>query len=367
MGCRQFIHFITPAYKKDPIDKHKLVIDESAASIVREIFALYIEGHGTSGVAAILTRRGILTPTMHKKQAGLRYYNPGGFYSQAHGVWSDKTISRILRNKAYIGTLVQGMERRASYKSKRCVALPKDEWVMIPNNHTPIVTNDMFNQVQRIIGGKRRHIGKQASTKPHLLSGKLICAECGSTMQRSGVSRDGSSHYIRCMLAAKTRKKDCTPHSTRQDVVEAIIKHQVAKLARQALNSDTITKNAIARINGANNPHDNINTLASKISQLERNIAMAYSDKLNGFISESDFINYKKIFEEEKQTYAKQKDYLAADKKSFDIEKKIAEYKNLDALTHEIVNYFIDTIVIGEKSADKTEQSIRILWKTGHC
>ena len=54
-------------YRKDPNDSHKLVIDNEAANVVKEIFNMYLLGMTKSKIADELNKRGILTPALYKK------------------------------------------------------------------------------------------------------------------------------------------------------------------------------------------------------------------------------------------------------------------------------------------------------------
>ena len=384
MEAGQFLGaFACYGYEKDAKNKHKLVIDNDAAIIVKEIFFLYLEGYGVGSIAAILTQRGIPTPTIHKKEKGLRYHNPAaGIYSEKYGAWSGRTIARILRNEAYTGTLAQGTERKISYKTKKSMPLPKSEWIVIPNNHKPIIETDVFNKVQNLINGRRRRHSndkghKSDNLKPHIFAGKLVCADCGGVMQRSGISRDGSSRYVRCTLASKTRKRNCTPHSIRQDRIEDIVKERIRQFINQILEGDSeqkIINGVAARVTAEGSPYPyikkQVSEISSKISQIQRNIAMAYADKLNEKINEADFQYFKEVFEEEKRSFINKKQYLEAELTKHSLHQNqidgivavLEEFKVMDTLTHEIVNDFIDHVKIGEKNPETGEQTLTIQW-----
>jgi len=375
--------FASYGYSKDLQDRHKLAVDDEAAMVVKEIFSLYLEGYGSNRIAIMLTERGVPTPTQHKKEQGLKFTNPnGGFYSERYGAWSSGTIKRILSNETYIGTLIQGRERKVSYKSKKVVTLSKDQWIVIPDNHEPIVTKDVFYKVQHLINGNRRRYGngedkKTDRPKPHLLAGKLVCSDCGGIMQRSGLSRDGKTHYVRCRLAAKTKKRNCTPHCIRQDKIEDIVKIEISKLIDQALGGDgeqEVINETLALIKNDNNSQISIEKqlveVSAKINQIQRNTTMAYTDKLNGTITEADFQSFKEVFEEDKKSYLKKKSYLESELSKYELRQHsqdnilslLRKHRVLDVLNHEIINDFIDRIEIGERNPDTQEQVISIKW-----
>ena len=140
-------------YQKDPKDRHRLIIDEEAAEVVRKIFRYFLEGIGVQSICRKLQAEGILTPTEYKQSKGLRYHTP--LRKEEHG-WSASTVKRILSNEMYIGTLVQGRERKVSYKSKKVVAVPESEWIRVQDCHEPIISKDDFCRVQEMLKMRRR-------------------------------------------------------------------------------------------------------------------------------------------------------------------------------------------------------------------
>jgi len=376
--------FACYGYIKDPNDRHKLTIDEGAAQIVKEIYSLYLDGNGTHTIGHILSQRGVPTPSQYKKNQGLNFENPSaGIYSLKYGVWSANTINKILRNKAYIGTLIQGRERKVSYKSKKTTKVPESEWIVIKNNHPPIIDENQFHKVQKLIDRKRTGYKNNPDnkpsekSKPHILAGKLLCADCGSTMQRSGLSRNGKTHFLRCRLSAMSKRRECTPHCISQDKIEDAIITKIRGLINDAtIGGDAydIVSSALSIIEqgGDNRPkiEKQLFEVESKIETILRNITMSYADKLNGVISEEDFLDFKKVFEKERQSDVNRKRYLQEELTAIEINKKtfdnmvilLEKYKRVDILTHKIINDFIDTIQIRERDLDTKEQVIIISW-----
>jgi hypothetical protein len=151
----QFLGPFAPyGYAKSPSDRHKLVIDEEAAGVVRGIFTLCVQGRSAARIAGILTEKGIPAPSAYKKEKGLSYENPNsGGYTR----WSVNTVRRILGNKTYLGQLIQGRERKVSYKSKKVVITPEEEWVVVKNSHEPMIDEKTFDMAQRLICRKPKH------------------------------------------------------------------------------------------------------------------------------------------------------------------------------------------------------------------
>ncbi len=124
--------FALYGYRKDPEHKGHLVIDEEAASVVREVFSLFSQGYGKTAIARILNERGIPNPTEYKRLHGLRYQQPHGKNST---LWRYSAISSMLTNEIYIGNLVQGRYGSVSYKTKQNRPRPQSEWYVVEGTH----------------------------------------------------------------------------------------------------------------------------------------------------------------------------------------------------------------------------------------
>ncbi|MGN1230709.1 MAG: recombinase family protein [Anaerotignum sp.] len=211
--------FALYGYRKDAADHHKLVVDEEAAEVVRKIFRYCLEGYGAQNICYQLQEEGILPPTAYKQSKGMAFHTPfQSGYAAKKQLWGPTTVKRILTNEMYMGTLVQGREKRISYKSRKQVAVPKKEWVRIPAHHEPIISKGDFYQVQEILRLRRRE-AKAEGGSPYPLAGKVFCRECGSSMIRSG-AKGTNGNYLRCRLAAKSRSSDCTSHSIKYFALE---------------------------------------------------------------------------------------------------------------------------------------------------
>ena len=128
--------FALYGYQKDPQQKGHLLIDEEAAEVVREVFTLFSQGYGKTAIAKILNEQGVPNPTEYKRQKGLRYQQPE---SQNSTLWRYYTISAMLRNEMYIGTMVQGKYGSVSYKTKQNRPRPKETWYRKENTPFPLI------------------------------------------------------------------------------------------------------------------------------------------------------------------------------------------------------------------------------------
>lgn len=195
--------FVVYGYKRDEKNKNKLVIDEEAAEVVKLIYNLYEKGNGVCKIANILNEKGISTPTKYKNDNGMKFKNAKG---NIH-YWSESTITKILKNQVYIGNIVQGYNKKISYKSKKSKTVPEAEWIIVENTHEPIIEKEHFWKVQELFKSKTR-ICKTGNV--HLFANKLICLNCGAKLYKC--QNDRGYIFFSCSNA-RTSKKICTRHS----------------------------------------------------------------------------------------------------------------------------------------------------------
>lgn len=223
MELGQYIgSFACYGYLKNGSDKHKLIIDEYAAKVVKLIFNYYLEGKSCSEIANILTLKKIHTPTVYKKMLGLNFYNPN---AERYNVdsWSANTVRSILKNRIYIGDMVQGKNKKLSYKSDKVVSVPENKWIVVESTHEPIISNNDFYAVQKMLKNHRRISYTSHESNKNIFTGKIFCADCKSNMQRGSGMRNKNGFYMRCGLYHKSRNSMCTSHSISSVELESFI------------------------------------------------------------------------------------------------------------------------------------------------
>jgi len=218
--------FASYGYRKDPEDKHKLVIDEYAAEIVRAIFVLKLKGYSQQSIADYLNSEAVLPPAEYKKSQGLNYKS--GLKGSGQATWRAFAIQNILTNPVYIGVLVQGKRGTPNYKIKQMRIRDEEQWCVRKDNHEAIIDEYTFESVQKVLKRDTRVAPKTDAVNP--LSGLVFCADCGRSMIKRSVSRGNKKfHYYVC----STNKKGdgCSSHSismeTLENTVMRAIKNQI--------------------------------------------------------------------------------------------------------------------------------------------
>lgn len=186
-------------YVKDPQDKLHWIIDEDAATVVKEIFHLCMQGLGPTQIAKELTKRKIENPVSHGKRNGINF--PAQQEHDDSFTWRTSTIARILTRQEYLGHTVNFKTKRKSYKQKTQLKNDPSEWQIFENTHDAIIDEETFKTVQCIRDGRRKvsRLGDMG-----ILSGMMFCADCGNKLyQVSGKDWEHDKEYFVCATYRK--------------------------------------------------------------------------------------------------------------------------------------------------------------------
>ena len=200
-------------------DKNKLIVDSCAAEIVKEIFAMKMEGMSQQAIADELNRLGVLSPAEYKKEQGSGYKTV--FQTHSRAKWTAVAVLRVLTNEVYIGTLIQGKESTPNYKVRVREKRPKEEWIRIENAHEAIISRTDFELISDILQ-KDTRVSTGKSTVS-VYSGYLVCADCGCSMVREKV-RSGSLEYVYYVCSGNKKDKDiCSSHRISENTLNMAI------------------------------------------------------------------------------------------------------------------------------------------------
>lgn len=349
--------FASYGYLKDPENRHKLVVDEEAADVVRMIFDKFVSGMSIYEITHQLNEMGLPNPSSYKKQKGLNYRHPSGKITE--GMWPESSVRRILKNEMYIGNMVQGKNTKLSYKIKQCVAVPKEEWFVVENTHEAIIDTETFEKAQSLFNHNIRRSSE--NEKNDLFAGFVRCADCGRAMgKKSNDNPNREYHYYRCETAKKTRRKACTNHTIRIDKMENAVLVFLQKMTEMATEYDEI----IRKINSGEKRKTKTDLLENALKKqlerrafLEKMILELYPDLKSGIISVEEYMSLKndcnnklvKLDEEIKKTEEKIKEQNNGMENNSFVE-SFRKLGNIDKLTRAIVVELIEEILVHEDS-----------------
>ena len=349
----EFIGSYAPyGYVKDPNDKHALLVDPEAAEVVKSIFALFLSGMNKRGITYYLNDHGTLCPTAYKQQQGLKYNAPN---AQGNPMWSTITIDTILKNRVYVGDMVQGRQRVKSYKIHIQEKVPEEEWFIVENTHEAIIDRETFAKVQSLLKRDTRTAPK--AKQLYLFSGFLKCADCGRAMSR--IASKGIYVYYQCGTYKSLSKKACTMHSIKSDRLEAGVLFAIQQQVHLAITYSEL----VTRINSAPLKKSKSKRLEDTIAAKEKELAKImrykqalYQDWKDGEITRNDYRHMSEDYEQQIEALTRIMQTLTAEQEQLengvDAESPcltaFLKYRNIDKLTREILGELIDHIKVYE-------------------
>ena len=220
----------------------KFDVDEPAAQVVRDIFEKYNEGWGYKKIANYLTEKHIPTPRMCEKMR--KEANGEECKREAKQTWSLVTISEILSNDFYIGTLRQGKYRRKRINGDE-VKQHETDHIVFENNHTPIVDYKVFALAQENLKKRTTSHYRGVRKYENAYSGFLYCGDCGSPM--FSMSRNDIAAAYTCGTYHRRGTKGCTSHHTRVDMLDKLLKEYIQKVRDNSQDMIERLQNSIAK------------------------------------------------------------------------------------------------------------------------
>lgn len=347
--------FASYGYMKDPDDHHHLIVDPVAAEVVKNIFDWFLQGMSILGIAKRLNHMGIPNPSAYKRQCGLNYKHPAG---QLDSAWPDSSVKRVLKNRLYVGDMVQSKNRTKSYKVQVSVAVPEESWSIVPNTHEAIIDREKFETVQQLLMRDTRT--SPGINHVSIFAGYIRCADCLRAMGKKSVAQSyGTYHYYVCQTFRKAGRNLCTKHTIREkqlyDAVLATIQSQIDL----AVSMDQLVNDLKSQ-----------NVRAAKSSRLEKMLQLKeeeyekvsrcridlYPDWKAGILSKDEYLSLKaKIGEQLEQieiAIANIKEEISKYQSAPVSENKFISsflrYRNIQVLTREVIVELIEMIYVHE-------------------
>lgn len=351
--------FASYGYKKSPLDKNKLVIDEYPASVVRRIFDMYISGVGKQSIARILTDEGIPCPSEYKKLNGQRYRNMN-YTGKNH--WTYSTINSILKKEIYVGNMVQGTKHQMMRGKQNRVN--KEDWIIVSQTHEPIIDKETWDKTQILLNRRTRQL--DLITNQNIFAGCIRCGDCNATMSKVSWNRaDGTKRQsFYCGTYKRYGNKYCSPHTLPFPVLEQIVLDDLRKIIQSIDDLEELVKEKpVTQKRDKNHLQDQVVKMEQEIEKVQKWKQSLYEDYKEDMISKEEYIAYRKEYIEKEALLIKQIEVL----KKQDLPEnqsllespwvvRLLELKEIDSLDRSIVVEMIDKILVYEN------RKIRIIY-----
>ena len=360
-------------YKKDENDKAKWLIDEISAEVVKEIFNLFIQGHGTCEIARILKERKIMTPSEYNANIGR---NTKANSQEYQYKWCSVTVAGILDRQEYIGDTVNFKSTTRSYKDKTRVYLPKEDRKIFKNTHEPIIDEYTWNIAQQLRNNRKK---PTRSGKKSIFSGLLFCYDCGEKMYfQSPVTDLKSKDHYRCS-SYKHDTSLCTSHYITDEVLQNIVLENIQKVISYMKSyedlfiQEQLAKSTQDEIKKISNSKKELEKAKNRVIEIDNLFRHIYEDNVSGKLTDDRFRNLSFNYDKEQQELKLKIEQLSKEIDNTEKEEtnltqfisNVKKYTEITELTPEILNELIEKIIIHqtEKINGKKVQEIDIYYR----
>lgn len=341
-------------YKKSPNNKNQLIVDKEVSWIVKEIFGKYSKGYTRTEIVKSLNERNIKPPR--------EYLNIKGVKTNSEG-WKEITITRIVSNPVYIGTMVGAKTVKPSFRRKERIINTKENQIIVENMHESIIDVETFNKCQ-ILKEKFKH--NRNRKYDDIFKGLIYCKECGSIStlkHKEKPTKSGRKCEINSYICSEAnkginRKCNNTKSISSRKLYNMIIPI-IEKECKSVSFNDNDIKNVMSNLEKSiyyecHRLEDEKQRLLMQIEKLNEQIKTTYNDKLENIINNETFLSIKEQKENKIENCKKQINDL--DKK-IDIEKSkhTISYNQIKMISEEFLSANNITKPLLNKLIDKIE------------
>lgn len=348
-------------YRKDPDNKNRLLVDLVTAPVVRRIYEWRAAGDGYGTIVRRLNERDIPSPGRYRFEQGIVTNNNK---KGSKLLWNRHVLTDMLKDPVYLGHLVQGKCRASLYRGFSARTVPEEEWDVSYHTHEPILTEDLFEAVQRVNEQQstayRANYGKYSNlpkeTNPY--RDKLVCADCGAQLKLYRALAQNRTHgyysYL-CPTYEEHRELGCTKKSIRSHALDAAVLSALNVQMALFLDAEKVLSNLLAEKRNAqpkSRGKDECAAIERQIVRKESLSAVLYSDWKSGILSYDEYCFTKDQYAEElaalkQQLNERRSIYEVALEKMDTVSRwteKIRAYQSSDHMTQELVDAFISKV-----------------------
>mgnify|MGYP000220451497 FL=1 len=361
-------------YIKSPENKKKWIIDPEAATVVKSIFKMCLDGKGNETIARELQENKVLIPMAYWRSKGL---NRGGKKTQTNPYkWCKTTIQKILSQQEYCGDIINFKTYFKSFKNKRRIENSKENWAVFKDVNEPIIDRETFETVQKFISKTKRRAPKKENGERSIFNGLIYCGDCHSKMRYHTSTSNKEIHYFTCSDNKVDYRGKCPGrHYVRADALEEVVKLELRRLVEMLEIDESYFAQLLLRKNDEEREKDKkfleseLQKAIARSNTVSQLYEKLYEDNVIGKVSDEWFIELSHKYEKERMD-------LKA--KIADTRHKIEELKNtnseyekfisairrfmqMDNLTSPLLRELIDHIDIFETEGTGKSRTQRIV------
>lgn len=361
-------------YMKSSENKKKWIIDPEAATVVKSIFKMCLDGKGNETIARTLQENEVLIPMAYWQSKGL---NRGGKKTQTNPYkWCKTTIQKILSQQEYCGDIINFKTYSKSFKNKTRYENSKENWAVFKDVNEPIIDRETFETVQKFISKTKRRAPKKENGERSIFNGLIYCGDCHSKMRYHTSTSNKEIHYFTCSDNKVDYRGKCPGrHYVRADALEEVVKLELRRLVEMLEIDESYFAQLLLRKNDEEREKDKkfleseLQKAIARSNTVSQLYEKLYEDNVIGKVSDEWFVELSHKYEKERMD-------LKA--KIADTRHKIEELKNnnseyekfisairrfmqMDNLTSPLLRELIDHIDIFETEGTGKSRTQRIV------
>lgn len=361
-------------YMKSPENKKKWIIDPEAATVVKSIFKMCLDGKGNETIARELQENKVLIPMAYWRSKGL---NRGGKKTQTNPYkWCKTTVQKILSQQEYCGDIINFKTYSKSFKNKRRIENSKENWAVFKDVNEPIIDRETFETVQKFISKTKRRAPKKENGERSIFNGLIYCGDCHSKMRYHTSTSNKEIHYFTCSDNKVDYRGKCPGrHYVRADALEEVVKLELRRLVEMLEIDESYFAQLLLRKNDEEREKDK----KFLESELQKAIARSgtvsqlyeklYEDNVIGKVSDEWFVELSHKYEKERMDLKAKIAYTRhqiEELKNTNSEygkfiSAIRRFMQMDNLTSPLLRELIDHIDIFETEGTGKNRTQRIV------
>ena len=337
------------------------IIDEEAAAVVRRIFNMTMEGYGPYQIATRLQQDGVEIPSVH-----LARYNEGVNKNKTVKDpcgWGSSVVVNILKKREYLGHTVS-FKTRKHFKDKKSHYVDEDQWLVFENTHEPIISQELYDNVQRIRANVRRYPNGWGEAAP--LTGLLYCADCGSKMYVHRFNNGKRISQYTCSAYSKIPVGQLCP--TQHRIAEKVVLDLVASMLRAIVEFSKLDhEEFVQTVQNAQNQNQDSDIRKKKsrlavakrrTEEIDKLLLKSYEDLVLGRLSEALYAKMNGLLNDEQTALTEEIKELERAIASHNASLKGAQkfidlvdrYQDFKELTVTMLNEFVEKILVHERA-----------------
>lgn len=361
-------------YMKSPENKKKWIIDPEAATVVKSIFKMCLDGKGNETIARELQEIEVLIPMAYWRSKGL---NRGGKKTQTNPYkWCKTTVQKILSQQEYCGDIINFKTYSKSFKNKTRYENSKENWAVFKNVNEPIIDRETFETVQKFISKTKRRAPKKENGERSIFNGLIYCGDCHSKMRYHTSTSNKEIHYFTCSDNKVDYRGKCPGrHYVRADALEEVVKLELRRLVEMLEIDESYFAQLLLRKNDEEREKDKkfleseLQKAIARSNTVSQLYEKLYEDNVIGKVSDEWFVELSHKYEKERMDLkAKIADtrHQIEELKNTNSEygkfiSAIRRFMQMDNLTSPLLRELIDHIDIFETEGTGKSRTQRIV------